>query len=185
MPEVRESAVSITLVGFMGTGKSSVGRSLADRLNREFVDTDAMIEGALGRSIAEIFAESGEATFREEERTAIAAAVASPGCVIAAGGGAMLDPENVAALRAAGIILCLTARPDLILARIGSTDSRPLLAGAGDSLAAVEALLAERAPRYALADYSLDTSDLTLEAVVDCLCTRLPSLFEMRRIRCS
>ena len=98
------------------------------------------------------------------------------GAVIATGGGILNDDENVAVLRAAGVLVCLTARPEVILQRVGSRASRPLLAGAADPLLAVERLLEQRAPRYALADYQLDTSDRTIEEVVQQLCAVLPSL---------
>src|SRR5215470_5572891 len=102
---------AIVLMGFMGTGKSEVGRRLAQRLGRAFVDTDQLVEERAGKRVAAIFADDGEPAFRGLERTAVADAAARAGAVIAVGGGAVLDPENVRVLRAAGVLVHLTARP--------------------------------------------------------------------------
>lgn len=156
----------MVLTGFMGTGKSSVGVRLAARLGAPFVDTDAIIERRTGRTIAALFAD-GEAHFRAAERQAIAEAVGVPRAVIATGGGAIVDPENLATLRAAAPVVCLTARPDVILRRTsGDAAVRPLLAG-GDAEQRIAALLDARATAYARADASVDTSDRPLDAVVD------------------
>lgn len=164
----------------MGTGKTSVGRALARRLGRPFLDTDELVEKQLGRPVAAVFAAAGEGAFREAERAAAAAAVRVPGAVVATGGGILGEDENVALLRRAGPLVCLTARPAVILARVGDVATRPLLAAAPDPRRAIERLLAERAPRYALADLQLDTSDLRLEEVVERICAALPSLFPAR-----
>src|SRR5262245_41435382 len=177
------SRSNVVLVGFMGTGKTSVGQALAGRLGREFFDTDGLVERAVGKPVPAIFAELGEAAFRAAEQAAVREAAARRGAVIATGGGVLKDPANLATLRASGVLICLTARPETILARIGTADGRPLLAGAADPLAAIERLLAERAPLYAAADYTLDTSDLSLQAVVEQLCAVLPSLFPKRPTR--
>ncbi|MGH7789702.1 MAG: shikimate kinase, partial [Candidatus Binatia bacterium] len=103
---------TVVLTGFMGTGKSSVGERLAARLGAPFVDTDLLIERRAGRPIAALFAAEGEAPFRALERQAIAEAVGVPRAVIATGGGAIVDAENLATLRAAAPIVCLTARPE-------------------------------------------------------------------------
>src|SRR5437867_10183399 len=102
----------IVLTGFMGTGKSEVGRRLARRLGRAFVDTDAMVEARAGKPVAAVFTDEGEPAFRRLERDAVADAAASGEAVVAVGGGAVLDPVNVATLRAAGVVICLTARPE-------------------------------------------------------------------------
>src|SRR4249920_2152552 len=98
---------AIVLTGFMGTGKSEVGRRLAKRLGRAFVDTDQLVEARAGKTIAAIFAEDGEAAFRVLERDAVDTAAARGEAVIAVGGGAVLDAANVARLRAAGVLVCL------------------------------------------------------------------------------
>jgi shikimate kinase len=173
----------VVLVGFMGCGKSSVGRALAERLGWGFLDTDLLVEEALGKPVREIFAAEGEAAFRAAEAEVVRRAAAARGMVIATGGGALNDPESRSALRAGGVLIWLCARPEAILARVGPAEDRPLLAGAADPLAAVEDLLARRTPLYAQADYTLDTSDLSLEAVVEQLCAVLPSLLNTLPMR--
>lgn len=158
---------AIVLMGFMGTGKSEVGRRLAQRLGRIFVDTDAMIVERAGKSVPAIFAEDGEVRFRTLEAEAVAEAVRRHGAVIAVGGGAVVDPANAGRLRAAGVMVHLTADPETILARVGDAPDRPLLAG-GDPREAVTRLLAEREAAYtAAADVTVDTSARTVDEVVD------------------
>jgi shikimate kinase len=156
---------TIVLMGFMGTGKSEVGRRLAQRLGRAFVDTDQLIEERAGKRVAAIFADDGEPAFRALERAAVAEAAGRGGAVVAVGGGAVLDPENVRCLRDAGVLVYLTAPPDVILRRVGDGGSRPLLQG--DPRVAVTRLLAERGPVYAsTADVTIDTSEHTADEVV-------------------
>jgi shikimate kinase len=166
----------IVLTGFMATGKSEVGRRLARRLGRAFVDTDHVVESRAGKSVAAIFASEGEPAFRRLEREAVADVVAQAEVVVALGGGAVLDPANVACVRQAGVLVCLTARPDTILARIGDVAHRPLLAG-GEPRATVERLLAERREAYErAADLMVDTSDRSVDEVVDAIREKLPAL---------
>lgn len=145
---------NIVLTGFMGTGKTVVGRALAQRTGRELVDTDAVITGRAG-PIPEIFDRLGEDGFRRLEREAVRELAGRTGLVVATGGGTMLDPANRAALAATGDVVCLTAGIDDIVERVsagGGSARRPLLVGgrSGEDLQArVEALLAERAERYA------------------------------------
>jgi len=157
---------AIVLTGFMGTGKTEVGRRLAKRLGRSFVDTDELVEARAGKSVAAIFRDDGEPEFRALERAAVAEAAVRPGTVIALGGGAVLDPENVARVREHGVLVCLTARPAAILARLGDVRRRPLLAG-GDAHAAIERLLGERREAYASADLTVDTSERSADEVVE------------------
>jgi shikimate kinase len=159
----------IILAGFMGTGKSEVGRRLATATGRPFVDTDDLVVAEAGRSIAAIFADEGEPGFRARERAAVARACAMPAGVIAVGGGAMADETCRRLLLAAGPVVCLTATPDAILARIGDASTRPLLAGATTRAARrarIEALLASRAAAYAQATHTLDTTGLAPDDVV-------------------
>jgi len=132
---------NLVLTGFMGTGKSSVGRALADRLDLEFVDTDALIEERHG-PITEIFASQGQAAATElAQRT---------GLVIATGGGMLLDERNAAALDSTGVVICLTATVDELAARLlvdGERSKRPLLAG-DDARHRIESLLADRSEGY-------------------------------------
>jgi len=158
---------NIVLTGFMCTGKSEVGRRLAKRLGRPFVDTDHLIEQRAGKTVAAIFRDDGEPAFRAFERDAVATASAGEDTVIAVGGGAILDPANVGRLRARGVIVCLSADTDTILRRVGDVARRPLLAG-GDPRGTVERLLAERGPAYArAADVTVDTSDRKVGEVVE------------------
>jgi shikimate kinase len=160
----------VILTGFMATGKTEVGRRLARRLGRPFVDVDGLIEAAAGKSVAAIFADEGEARFRELERVAVDEACRVPEAVVATGGGTLLDPENRRRLAAAGPIVCLAATPDDILRRVRDPSSRPLLANgdaSGDRLARITKLLAERAPIYALATHAVDTSGLGIDEVVE------------------
>jgi shikimate kinase len=160
----------VILTGFMATGKTEVGRRLARRLGRPFVDIDGLVEAAAGRTVAEIFAADGEARFRELERTAVAEACRVPDAIVATGGGTLLDADNRRRLAAAGPIVCLSAPAEEILRRVGDPTSRPLLANGhreGDGLARIRRLLAERAPIYALATHAVDTSGLSVDEVVE------------------
>ncbi len=157
---------AVVLTGFMGTGKSEVGRRLAKRLGRAFVDTDELVETRAGKPVAAIFRDDGEPRFRALERAAVVDATARAGAVVALGGGAVLDPENLACVRANGVLVCLTARPETILARIGDVRRRPLLAS-GDPREIIERLLAERQEAYAAADLTVDTSERSAEEVVE------------------
>lgn len=151
----------------MGTGKSAVGRLLSRRLKRSFVDLDERIAKTAGRSIPEIFASEGEAGFRKRESEAVEWAAGLKEQVIATGGGVMLDEANLHRLKTSGILICLSARPDIIVQRTLSTlPSRPLLNGP-DPRRKVEELLKLRAPFYALADRTVDTSDRSIEEVVE------------------
>jgi shikimate kinase len=164
----------VVLTGFMGTGKTAVGRRLAARLGRELVDTDALIERAAGRSVREIFASEGEASFRERERQAVREACASGDVVISTGGGTLTDERNFAALGDAGLLVCLTASPRAIARRVGATVAeRPLLAGHPSLTGRIRELLDARAPVYARVPLQIDTSSLTVDQVVDAIIERL------------
>jgi shikimate kinase len=178
-----EQEWNIVLVGFMGTGKSAIGRRLARKLGRRFVDTDAWIVRRAGRSIPEIFELHGETAFRDLE-TAAARAYSHPeGCVLSTGGGILGREDNVALLRRGGTLICLEASPEIILERTAPWEGRPMLKTAPNPREAVERLLAERAERYALADWRIDTSNLSLEQVTEAICERLPSLFQAAATR--
>lgn len=139
---------NIVLAGFMGTGKSTVGRLLAERLGFDFVDTDEMIESRHG-SIPAIFAEQGEGRFRELERELAQELSARHGLVIATGGRMMVDAVNAHVLGSTGAVICLTATVDTLVARLTpQLASRPMLAG-HEPRERVTQLLAERAPAYA------------------------------------
>jgi len=154
---------NIILTGFMGTGKTTVGRLLAAQLGRLFVDTDDLIAGRDGRSIADIFNEDGEARFRELEVEIAAELAGRRGLIIATGGRLMLDPVNAAALGATGPIFCLTAEPATILERVAAEGGRPLLS-VDDPERRVVALLQRRAAAYARFR-AVDTGDRSPEQI--------------------
>ncbi len=155
----------IFLVGFMGTGKTTVGRRLAERLGWPFVDLDAEIEARAGKPISAIFRDDGEPHFRRLEREAVQRIAARRGVVAAAGGGAVLDHRNTADLLRAGLLVCLTARPDVVLARVREESHRPLLEQ-GDKERRIAELLEQRMPLYRALPCRVDTSDLSPEEVV-------------------
>jgi shikimate kinase len=166
--------MNIVLIGFMGTGKTAVGKRLAKRLGWRFVDIDEHIEHAAGMPIARLFAERGEAVFRRLERRFISRAIHDRHQVIATGGGAFVDPQNRARLRATGPVICLTARPRVIVERVGRRpETRPLLVGGMDPLGRIRALLAQRERAYAQADLTVDTSQRSVDEVVEQLWERL------------
>lgn len=168
---------NIVLIGFMGTGKSSIGKSLATRLGRAFLDIDQTIETAEQMRIADIFAVHGEEYFRACEKKACAAAAARKHLVIATGGGTVKDPENLTVLRKSGLIICLTANVDTILERTRRLGQRPLLDSQGaDKVSRREGIakmLAQRQRFYAQADYTVDTSDKTPLVVINDLMRHL------------
>ena len=156
---------NIILTGFMGTGKSSVGKRLAHELNVRFVDTDDLIEKRAGMGINEIFAQFGEGYFRQLESAVIEELSSSAGMVISTGGGAIVNQSNLEMLKKKGIIICLTASVDAILSRIGNGDERPLLAK-GDSREVVSGLLKLREPFYKKADFIIDTTAKSINDIV-------------------
>lgn len=160
------SQTNIILTGFMGTGKTTLGRLLAKRISYEFVDTDAEIEKQTGQTITELFQHQGEAAFRQLEATLVNDLAQKKGLVIATGGGLVLNPSNVQALKKTGQIICLTALPEEILARVAKQQAvRPLL-HEPDPQVKIIALLQERAPVYQQFP-QLSTSDQTPEALLD------------------
>ncbi len=157
---------AIILTGFMGTGKSQVGRLLAQRWGLRLVETDALIEEQEGTSIAQIFAQRGEGYFRDLETAILQDILGEERLVISTGGGMLLRPENLQLLRGAGPIICLQATPETILERTSGSAERPLL-NQPDPLAEIKRLLSARAEAYQQADYQVDTDDLTLQQIAD------------------
>jgi shikimate kinase len=147
---------AIFLVGFMGTGKSTVGALLAARCGRPFVDLDERIEAEAGATIKELFA-GGEAEFREREAGVLQATAGQGVQVVAVGGGAVTHPGNLKLMLSAGVVVCLRATPDTILQRVGDALTRPLLAGAADKRSEVVRLLDAREPYYRQAHLTIDT----------------------------
>jgi len=160
--------MNITLTGFMGTGKTAVGKRLARQLGWKFIDLDALIVAASGKSVPRIFAEHGEAVFRRLEHRMIRRVVRAHEQVIATGGGAFVSPENRRLLRTGGPVICLTASPKVVLQRVTPTLAhRPMLAGAPSPLARIQQLMSQRCSAYAQADLMIDTSRLSLDEVAE------------------
>ncbi len=161
---------NLVLTGFMGTGKTTVGRILADRLGYGFVDTDEVIESRAG-PIPEIFDRLGEEAFRELERSVARELAGRTGLVIATGGRMMLDAACSACLEPGADVVCLAAHPGTIIERLGDTDRRPLLE-VPDASARVRELLAERAEGYSRFA-SVDTEGRSPEEVADAVISLL------------
>ncbi len=156
---------NIVITGFMGTGKTSVGRAVADKLKLEFVDMDAVIVERQGMEINEIFAAHGEPFFRQLERDLCAELAAQENLVIATGGGALTFPENRAVMGKSAILICLSASVEEIMRRLDAASDRPLLHVA-DRRAKIESLLVARRAAYAAIPHQIDTTGLSVEKVV-------------------
>ncbi len=157
---------NIILTGFMGTGKTTIGRALASRLGLRFLDTDAEIERRAGASVSEIFTRHGEGHFRDLERQLCRELVTQRGAVVATGGGMPLDPENRKLLNSAGIVVCLRCSADEILTRVCRNEKRPMIEGE-DRIQRVKALLREREAAYVSFAYHVDTTDSLVERAVN------------------
>jgi shikimate kinase len=190
-PDATLPPIRIALVGFMGSGKSTIGPLVAGALGARFVDTDSLVvDAAGGRAISRVFAEEGEAAFRDREARAVATACTLPGpVVIATGGGVVLRSENVRMLRDACTVVWLSVRPDVIVRRVGAGGAahRPVLAAPGDTDAPghrgapdlhkrVLSLLAERGPHYhGAAHLIVDASNDSPAAIARHIVRKLPS----------
>ena len=169
---------SVVLIGFMATGKSSVGAALAKALECRFIDTDVLVEDAEKMSIHDIFLQKGEKAFREFERREVSklrTLVGNDRCVIATGGGTVIDSGNMEKLKMLGQVVCLQATLDAILARSKSVSNvtRPLLSATEDERVAIENLLENRKAYYEDADFCVDTSDHKTEEVVSMIVRQL------------
>jgi shikimate kinase len=149
---------NIALIGFMGTGKTTVGRIVADQLKFDLLDTDALIEQRSDKKIIEIFAQNGEATFRQLEAQLVAELATRTRTVISTGGGLPTNPENLDSLKQHSLIVCLWASPEGIYERVREQSHRPLL-NDPDPLGQIRALLTAREPHYRQADVLIN-SDL-------------------------
>lgn len=157
---------NIVLTGFMGTGKTYTGRALARSLGIKFVDTDVLIEKEAGITIPDIFEKFGEPHFRGLEREIVKRVSQENGAVIAVGGGAIVNPDNLADLKKKGVIICLKASPEVILSRVERNSDRPLLQ-VEDRIGKITELLEKRAPYYEKADFTVDTDGKTPEQVAE------------------
>ena len=147
---------NIVLCGFMGCGKSTVGKLLSDQTGMPLIDTDTYIETEAGMTVSEIFASEGESGFRTRESAACAALSNRGGCILALGGGAILNPQNAAVLKQGGTVVLLDIAPDTVKTRLKNDTTRPLLQRP-DRDAAIDALFAARLPIYqAAADVIVD-----------------------------
>ncbi len=155
---------NIALVGFMGTGKSSVGRLVADLIHFTFLDTDDVIVARSGKKISEIFEQQGEPAFREWERQIVAELTRRSKTVIATGGGLPANESNLASLKTHALVVCLWASPEKIYQRVKDHDHRPLLKE-GEPLERIRELLATRAPYYRQADVLVNTEMRSLREV--------------------
>ena len=165
---------NVILTGFMGTGKTSLGKMLATRLGRPFVDIDKKIEDDAQMSIPKIFERYGEAHFRELERAAVQELSERRGLVIATGGGTVKDEENIRLLKNSGVMICLTTEPEEIFNRTMRRGERPVLDGGGNErLETIKRLLAERKPFYDRADYEVDTTTWSPIQIIDAICRYL------------
>lgn len=147
---------NLALVGFMGTGKSSVGRLAAEALRFSFVDTDELVEAQSGLSVEQIFEQQGEPAFRQLEKQVVESLGQRQKTVIAAGGGLVIDPANLASLKTHALVVCLWASPEMIWERVRAQTHRPLLK-TGDPLAKIRELFARRDPLYRQADVLIQT----------------------------
>ncbi len=170
-----EERRNLVLTGFMGTGKSALGRRVAARAGAPFLEMDAELERRAGKAIARIFAEDGEAVFRDQESRLAEEWGQKQGAVISCGGGVVLREENLRALGANGRLVCLVARPEVIAERTSRSKNRPLLE-TEDREGKIRELLAARAPYYARVPVQLDTSDDDLETLAE----RLFAMWEGR-----
>jgi shikimate kinase len=158
--------MNIVLTGFMGTGKTEVGRLLATRLGWSFVDVDALIEKEQKCSISDIFAKQGESKFREIETATIKKVSKGDHSVIACGGGAVIKEENMKALEGSGVIVCLIATAEAIYERIKHDTTRPLLK-VEKPMQRIKELLAQREPYYKRCAFTVDTTAKTPEEIVE------------------
>ena len=156
---------NIYLVGFMGTGKTAVGKELAKKKKWQFLDLDDLIELRAKTSIAGIFAKNGEPYFRKLEKQVLKEVAKENKFVVACGGGIVIDQENIEIMKQTGSIICLTTSSKAILSRTSGYSHRPLL-NVADPQKQIELLLKLRAPYYARADHTIDTSKLSVQEVV-------------------
>lgn len=156
---------NIVLAGFMGTGKSSVGRRLSSQLRMRYVDTDLEIERDTRRRITDIFEEDGEDVFRKLESEVVSKVSKFYNHVISIGGGVVLKESNISMLKENGVVFCLTATPEEIFNRVRHHTHRPLLQ-TPDPMDTIRTMLAERKPFYAKADYMVNTTSRSYDEII-------------------
>jgi shikimate kinase len=161
-----DAAKNIALTGFMAVGKTAVGRKLAQRLAWRFVDLDRAIEAAAGMKVQEIFKRDGEAYFRKLEKQKLREILVGERQVIATGGGAVLDEENLSLLKEKALLVCLKAKPETLLGRARSGAKRPLL-DVADRAGRIRELLSQREAAYAKAHATVATDGAAVDDVVE------------------
>jgi shikimate kinase len=157
---------NIILIGFMGTGKTAVGKRLAAILGKTFYDTDQEVEAVTGMTVSQLFNKHGEVRFRSEENLAIQRLLQKENCIIATGGGIVLNRDNIDFLAEKGVIICLSARPEIIYERVKRRNNRPLLKR-GNLYETIVKLMEERKELYKCADFFIDTSDLDFHQIIE------------------
>jgi len=171
---------NIALIGFMGTGKSSVGQLVAAQLQFTFLDTDHVIEARANQTISEIFSQQGEPAFRELESKIVAELATRKKTVISTGGGLPTNPANLTSLKTHSLVVCLWASPEKIWERVRNQSHRPLL-NEPDPLAKIRRLLAEREPCYRQADVLLNTEMRSLKDVAQQVVHQFHSAYAVPR----
>ena len=163
-PVKRHLPRNIILTGFMGAGKSTIGRLVAAELGLKFTDMDTFIEQSEDRTISRIFAENGEAYFRQLEAGLCRELAGQAGLVIATGGGALVPEQNLRVIEQSGLVICLDCDPEILWQRIGHNPDRPMLADQDEErFNRLAALLAQRTPAYRRSERHLDVTHLTPE----------------------
>lgn len=166
---------SIALIGFMATGKSTIGPLLAQELEFELIDTDALVEAEIGMSVADIFSQLGEEAFRDAEHQALKKALSVGSRVISTGGGMILFKRNRKLLADQGFVVSLSAQPETIYQRVKDDDTRPLLK-CQDPLLRIRQMLAERQHYYDACDFKISTENWSAE---DC-CQKIKAAFYLK-----
>lgn len=176
-PKFPSACENIVLIGFMGSGKSSVGRLVASKLNQRFIDTDHLIVQKNGLEISEIFKKHGEPFFRDQEQLTLESLQTTTHCIIATGGGIVGRPENHALLHRLGFVVWLTANEDVIFERVSRNTKRPLLQ-TSNPRETISTLLAQRNPLYEKAShFTLDTSDFPHDSIAQTIISEATKYF--------
>ena len=163
---------NIVIIGFMGVGKTTIGRRLATELGYQFTDTDQAIEELTGKTVEQLFRTEGEIRFRSEENLLVKKLYTQSGLVIATGGGLVLNQENVALLKQNGVLIALKAGPEVIAGRVRNKQHRPLL-NQGNLLETIIRLTKERTTAYDIAEFTFDTSDSSVEEILTAIIAQL------------